>query len=82
MLSQSGTIHRDSAHGRCVSRPVGIDWRGPIPRWLTKAIRSIFPNADLSGPDVEPISPSNAERQPGDAALSPSNRAPSAIRVS
>lgn len=26
-------------------------------RWLAKAIRSIFPNADLSGPDVETNQP-------------------------
>jgi N-acetyl-anhydromuramyl-L-alanine amidase AmpD len=28
-------------------------WTTRLQRWLAKAIRSVFPNADLSGPDVE-----------------------------
>ena len=28
-------------------------WTTRLQRWLAKAIRSVFPNADLSGPDVD-----------------------------
>lgn len=28
-------------------------WTARLQRWLAKAIRSVFPNADVSGPDVE-----------------------------
>ena len=28
-------------------------WTTRLQRWLAKAIRSVFPNADVSGPDVE-----------------------------
>jgi hypothetical protein len=28
-------------------------WTTRLQRWLSKAIRSVFPNADISGPDVE-----------------------------
>ena len=32
-------------------------WTTRLQRWLAKAIRSVFPNADLSGPDVETNQP-------------------------
>jgi hypothetical protein len=32
-------------------------WTTRLQRWLAKAIRSIFPTADLSGPDVETNQP-------------------------
>src|SRR5437870_2554952 len=32
-------------------------WTTRLQRWLAKAIRSVFPNADVSGPDVEPGQP-------------------------
>jgi hypothetical protein len=28
-------------------------WIGRLQKWLAKAIKSVFPNADVSGPDVE-----------------------------
>jgi len=36
-------------------------WVSRLQRWLAIAIRSVFPNADLSGPDVETGQPYRAE---------------------
>ncbi len=41
-------------------------WTTRLQRWLGQAIRSVFPNADLSGPDVEtgqPFDPTAAARR-------------------
>jgi len=35
-------------------------WTTRLQRWLAKAFRSVFPNADLSGPDVESGQPFDA----------------------
>jgi hypothetical protein len=36
-------------------------WTTRLQRWLGRAVRSVFPNADLSGPDVETGQPFEAE---------------------